>query len=89
MTPHQALEKYFGYKKFRPGQEEIIKEILGVKIADTLSMESVAGWDSLRHIQLMAKIEKEFDIEIDFQDTLAMTSVQSIKEILEKYVDKG
>jgi len=28
MTPHQALEKYFGYKKFRFGQEEIIKEIL-------------------------------------------------------------
>jgi len=76
-------------KKAEEKLSKIIKEIFGVKIADTLSMESVAGWDSLRHIQLMAKIEKEFDIEIDFQDTLAMTSVQSIKEILEKYVDKG
>ncbi|KKU13880.1 MAG: Acyl carrier protein [Candidatus Magasanikbacteria bacterium GW2011_GWC2_45_8] len=75
-------------KKIEEKLAKIIKEIFGVKITDSLSMDSVEGWDSLRHIQLMAKIEKEFDIEIDFQDTLAMTNIKSIKEIIEKYTDK-
>ena len=64
---------------------QIIKEVLGVNVTEDLSMDTVPNWDSLRHIQLLAKIEQEFDIEIDFQDTLAMTSVKSIRNILSKY----
>ena len=65
---------------------QIIKEVFGVEVADNLSMDNVSGWDSLRHIQLMAKIEKEFDVEFDFRDTLVMTNIKSIREILEKYI---
>ena len=64
----------------------IIKEVLEVSITGDLSMNTVSGWDSLRHIQLIAKIEEDFDIEIDFKDTLQMISLESITNILEKYV---
>lgn len=64
---------------------KIIKEVLGVDVTDDLSMETVPNWDSLRHIQLLAKIEQKFGVEIDFKDTLAMTSMKSILQILDKY----
>lgn len=64
---------------------KIIKEVLGVNVTDGLSMDTVSSWDSLRHIQLLAKIEHAFKIEVDFQDTLAMTSVKSIKQVINKY----
>jgi len=53
---------------------------------EDLSMDTVPSWDSLRHIQLLAKIEQVFKVEIDFQDTLAMTNLKSIRKILEKYI---
>ena len=31
MHPLEALKKYFGYKEFRPGQLEIVEEILNGK----------------------------------------------------------
>ena len=65
---------------------KIIKEVLGVDATDDLSMDTVPSWDSLRHIQLLAKIEQVFKVEIDFQDTLAMTNLKSIRKILEKYI---
>jgi|TARA_B100001964_G_C13793697_1_gene405636 acyl carrier protein len=65
----------------------ILKEVFEIKeIADDVSMNTVSGWDSLRHIQLISKIEEEFGVEIDFKDTLKMTSLESITNILEKYV---
>lgn len=75
-------------KKTKERLNKIIKEILGVEVTDDLSMDNVAGWDSLRHIQLMAKIEKEFGVEINFKDTLTMTDIKSIGKILEKHVHK-
>lgn len=73
-------------KKTEEKLNNIIKEVLGVEATDDLSMDAVPGWDSLRHIQLLAKIEQAFEIEIDFRDTLAMTNMKSIRKILEKYL---
>ena len=66
--------------------ENIIRETLGVDIKRNLSMDNISGWDSLKHIQLLARIEKEFDIEFDFQETLKMTDLNSIKEIVKKHI---
>ena len=67
----------------------IIKEVLRVKATEDLSMVSVPSWDSLRHIQLLARIQQVFSIEFDFEDTLNMTTLKAIKEAIEKYSGGG
>ncbi len=66
----------------------IIREIFGVEPTADLAMNTVSNWDSLRHIQLMARIEEEFGLELDFKDTLAMTSLEVIKQVVGKYVSE-
>lgn len=73
-------------KKTTEKLNNIIKEVLEADVTDDLSMDTASSWDSLRHIQLLAKIEEAFKVEIDFKDTLAMTNLKSIREILEKYI---
>ena len=72
-------------KTTRGKLSKIIKEVLGVVATDDLSMDTVSSWDSLRHIQLLAKIEHAFGIELDFKDTLAMTNMKSIRRVLDTY----
>lgn len=45
MTPHEVLEKYWNYKKFRPFQEEIIQSILTGN--DTLALLPTGGGKSI------------------------------------------
>lgn len=66
---------------------KIIQEILDVPVTDDISMDSVPNWDSLRHIQLLSKIEHAFSINIDFKDTLAMKDMRSIRKVIDKYYD--
>lgn len=47
-----------------------------------------AAWDSIAHLQLIAAIEEEFNILIDTQDMLAMSSYAVATEIVRKYVSK-
>jgi ATP-dependent DNA helicase RecQ len=44
-TPHSVLEKYWGYKEFRPLQEDIIQSVLSGK--DTLALLPTGGGKSL------------------------------------------
>jgi len=67
--------------------EKIVKETLqSKKVTLESSMEDIPEWDSLKHIQLIIAIEEEFDITINFSDTLDMTSIPSIKNKILKYL---
>lgn len=50
------------------------------------SMDEIPEWDSLMHIKLITAIEDEFHIEIDFADTLEMSSIPEIKNKILKYL---
>ena len=43
------------------------------------------GWDSVAHMSLVAAIEDAFDIMIDTQDVIDMSSFAKAKEIVSKY----
>ncbi len=43
------------------------------------------GWDSVAHMVLIAAIEEAFDIMIDTDDVIDMSSFLKAKEIISKY----
>lgn len=43
------------------------------------------GWDSLTHLNIIAGLEEKFEIMMDTDDVLDMSSFQKAVEILEKY----
>lgn len=50
-----------------------------------LTYQSVAGWDSVGHMGLIAALEESFDIMIDTDDIIDFSSYEKGKQILEKY----
>ncbi len=63
-------------------------ESLGLEVAkidDTLSYGTIAEWDSRAHMALVAEIETAFDLMLDTDDIIAMSSFGETKSILSKY----
>ena len=63
-------------------------EALGVDIStisDDLTYNSIPEWDSVAHMALVAAIEEAFDIMIDTEDVIDMSSFAKAKDIVKKY----
>lgn len=54
------------------------------KINDNLSYGTL-GWDSVAHMKIIAAIEDSFDIMLETDDVIDMSSFKKAKEILSKY----
>ena len=52
---------------------------------DDLHYQESAQWDSLAHMALIAAIEDEFDVMVDTDDVIAMSSFLEATRILGKY----
>ncbi len=55
------------------------------QINDDLEYNSIQQWDSTAHMALVAQLEAEFNIMLDIDDIIDMSSVGKCKEILKKY----
>jgi acyl carrier protein len=51
---------------------------------DGLEYQSIDKWDSLAHMTLVAALEDEFDVMIDTDDVLTMSSFTKARELLER-----
>ena len=63
-------------------------EALGIpadKVTDDLRFSSVKQWDSVAHMVLVVAIEETFDILMETEDVINMSSFLRAKEILSKY----
>jgi acyl carrier protein len=68
--------------------EEVVARVFGVdsgSLDGSSSPESVEGWDSMGHLNLVAALEADFNVSIDIGDAMEMVSVKRIREILLDY----
>jgi acyl carrier protein len=55
------------------------------QVTDDLSYQSIPEWDSVSHIYLITELEAAFNITIDTDEVLEMSSVEQVKETLRKH----
>ena len=60
-------------------------EIEATVVKDDLKYQSIPEWDSMSHMFLISELEEAFDIEIDTDDVIDLSSVAKAREILSKY----
>ena len=56
----------------------------GITVCDETTAADIEGWDSLRHITLLAAIEDEFDIEFSMGQTVKMKNVGEMADYIEE-----
>jgi acyl carrier protein len=54
-------------------------------VTDDLAYNAITEWDSVGHMTLVAEIETAFDIMLETDDILGMSSVGKAAEILIRY----
>lgn len=67
---------------------DVIRKTLDVDEKTDISiqtkMEDIPEWDSFGQISLLSELEKEFEIKFSFDEMIAINSVASILDVLEK-----
>jgi acyl carrier protein len=72
--------------RFEAQFKEVFKKVVGTKDFDeSWAMNSIAEWDSLKHVQLIAELEDALNIQFDYEDIVTMTSIAKIDAILCKF----
>lgn len=51
----------------------------------SLQYQGIPEWDSVAHLQLVSVLESEFDIMLETEDVLDLSSFEKAKSILGKY----
>ncbi len=59
----------------------------GYDFYSNLSMDNFSEWDSLKHIQFITMIERDFEIKLPYLDSLKMISMNNIIDKLREIVD--
>lgn len=68
---------------------EVLAEVFGLRVPEiqhTLKKSEVGTWDSLKQMDLVTSLEREYGVALDIPDIVRMTSVASIMDVLK---DKG
>ncbi len=72
------------YEKLRKSFSEALNlEIEAV--TNDLAYQSIVEWDSISHMILISQIEEDFDISLETDDVIEMSSVEKAQEILAKH----
>lgn len=55
------------------------------KVKAGLKYQTIPEWDSISHMMLISQIEEDFDVSIDTDDVIDLSSFDKAIEILSKY----
>lgn len=66
----------------------IIEDVFQVELPpsiDDLTQDELEEWDSFNHLRLVSELEDTFEITLDDKDIPQMTSLQRVKEQLQRH----
>lgn len=61
----------------------IMEEVFGLEIDDNFSKNSTDKWDSFTHLDLIVKLEQEFNISFTPDEIGSIESYQDIKRVID------
>ena len=64
-------------------------EISSDKIDGSTTMDSIEEWDSLRHIELLTRIEEKFGIALEMEEMIEIKDFDEISKIIKKKAIKN
>lgn len=62
----------------------LLGTVLGVELNPTSTRESIAAWDSLKHVEIVFLLEDEFGIEFVHDDLEELNSVMAIVDLVKR-----
>jgi len=68
--------------------KKIMSEILGKEIADDCQQQNEDDWDSFAQLDIVTRLEDEFDMSFSPDEIGSMTSLPEIIKIVETKTDK-
>lgn len=71
-----------------PALIPLLSDVLGVSatsLSDGTTMKDVETWDSLRHIELVVRIEETFGLNLGPEAIVRMTNVSAIRAVLAEH----
>lgn len=68
--------------KYKKVYENVFGKVLNI---ENISINKYSKWDSLKHFDLIANLEKEFNIEFKANDIMKLKSFKEGISILKKY----
>lgn len=63
----------------------VLKEVFDLtdaELAQDLSRDKISKWDSLTHMDLVVSLEREFNVNFDIEEIIALDSIGSIRYVL-------
>jgi acyl carrier protein len=72
--------------------KQVMADLFGCtpeEIPDDADPETLAGWDSLRQVELMLALETEFGVRIPTEAMLELVSLRSIEDFLCEHIVAG
>jgi len=64
-------------------------EISSDEINDKSSPDTIASWDSLKHMNLVIALEEEFNVQFDIEDIPQLILFPEIIRILKQLISNG
>ena len=71
--------------------KKVMADVLGVNAAaidEDSSPDTIATWDSLRHMNLMLALEEEFSVKLKDEDIMTLISYPLILLTLKEFLQK-
>jgi acyl carrier protein len=55
-----------------------------LKLEDGMLAREVPGWDSLRHLSIIAAVEREFDIRLKSLDVMRLKNIGELQSLVDR-----